>query len=232
MRKFEKIYNVDDYEVLTDTGWRDISKVCKTIPYDVYEVTLEDGKNLKCADDHILFSEGKEVFVKDINVGQAIDTDNEKSKCVSVENLKYEENMYDLQVEDHKYYSNGLLSHNTTTVGVYALWYALFHADKIVGIVSNKESSAKMILSRIQRMYKALPAWLKPGVEEFSKMFITFDNGSRMLISATSQDAFRGESINLLICLGGKNKIKVRDKITKEVKEISIELLYKELQNG
>jgi len=90
-------------------------------------------------------------------------------------------------------------SGKTTVVGVYALWYALFNSNKTIGIVSNKESSAKMILARIKNIYKSLPAWLKPGVEEFSKMFVTFDNNSRIIISATSEDAFRGETINLLI---------------------------------
>jgi hypothetical protein len=91
-------------------------------------------------------------------------------------------------------------SGKTTTVCVYALWYALFNKDKNIGIVSNKESSAKMILARLKRMWEGLPAWLKPGAAEYSKMFVTFDNGTRIFISATSADAFRGESMNLLIC--------------------------------
>jgi len=90
-------------------------------------------------------------------------------------------------------------SGKTTVVGVFALWYAIFHPDKNIGIVSNKEASSKMILSRIKRMYETLPPWLKPGVTEYSKTFTTFDNGTRILISATSPDAFRGESLNLLI---------------------------------
>ena len=72
--------------------------------------------------------------------------------------------------------------------------------DKVIGIVSNKESSAKMILSRIKRMYECLPMWLKPGVLEYQKTGIVFDNGTRMVISATSPDAFSGETINLLVC--------------------------------
>lgn len=89
-------------------------------------------------------------------------------------------------------------SGKTTSVAAYVLWYSIFHVDKTVGIVSNKESSAKMILSRLKRMYECLPPFLKPGVEEYSKTFITFDNHTRILISATSTDAFRGESLNLL----------------------------------
>lgn len=101
---------------------------------------------------------------------------------------------------DHRY--NVVLasrqSGKTTSVAAYVLWYSIFHEDKTIGIVSNKESSAKMILGRLKRMYECLPVYLKPGVHEYSKTFITFDNHTRILISATSPDAFRGESLNLL----------------------------------
>lgn len=76
----------------------------------------------------------------------------------------------------------------------------MFHDNKNIGIVSNKESSAKMILHRIKKTYEQLPPWLKPGVTEYSKTFISFDNGTRLVISATSADAFRGETMNLLVC--------------------------------
>jgi hypothetical protein len=91
-------------------------------------------------------------------------------------------------------------SGKTTVVGVYALWYAMFNRDKVIGIVSNKESSSKMILARIKRMWESLPSWLKPGVTKYAETFVSFDNGTRIIISATSPDAFRGESINILIC--------------------------------
>jgi len=197
-RKFEEIYNVDDYEILTDDGWKDIRAVCKTIPYDVWELKLVDNKNIKCADDHIVFSDSKEKFVKDLVVGDIIDTAEGISYVSECKNLMYQENMYDVQVDGQKYYSNGILSHNTTIVAAYVLWYAIFHKDKTIGIVSNKERSAKMILDRIRKSYEALPTWLKPGVTEYSKTFITFDNGSKIIIAATSADAFRGESLNLL----------------------------------
>jgi len=91
-------------------------------------------------------------------------------------------------------------THNTTIVSIYALWFAIFHSDKTIGIVSNKESSAKMILARVKRMYESLPVWLKPGVTEYAKTATTFDNNSRLIIAATSPDAMRGEAVNLLIC--------------------------------
>jgi len=91
-------------------------------------------------------------------------------------------------------------SGKTSIVAAYVLWYACFNTDKVVGIVSNKENSAKMILARLKRMYESLPMWLKPGVTEYQKTGIQFDNGTKIIISATSPDAFRGESINVLVC--------------------------------
>lgn len=91
-------------------------------------------------------------------------------------------------------------THNTTIVSAYVLWYAMFNKDKVIGIVSNKEKAAKMILDRIKRTYEQLPTWLKPGVTEYSKTFTSFENGTKIVISATSADAFRGETMNLLVC--------------------------------
>lgn len=88
----------------------------------------------------------------------------------------------------------------STIVAAYVLWYACFHENKVIGIVSNKESAAKMILSRIKRMYEQLPNWLKPGVTEYQKTGVQYDNGTKIIISATSPDAFRGETLNCLVC--------------------------------
>ena len=88
----------------------------------------------------------------------------------------------------------------TVTVSAFALWYALFNNDKTIGIVSNKEKSAISILSKIKIMYEELPAWIKPGVGEYPKTSIDFDNGTKIMVSTTSSDAFRGETLNILIC--------------------------------
>ena len=91
-------------------------------------------------------------------------------------------------------------SGKTTIVAAYALHYAIFNPNKNVGIVSNKESSAKRILDTMKRMYEALPVWLKPGVTEYQKTSVHFDNGTNLIISATTSDAFRGWPMNMVIC--------------------------------
>jgi len=85
------------------------------------------------------------------------------------------------------------------SVGAYALWYSLFNADKVVGIVSNKESSAIDFLSRIKIMYEELPDWLKCGVVEYNKKTIIFENGTIIVAGATSKNAFRGKTANIII---------------------------------
>lgn len=117
MKKFIKTFEVENYEVLTDTGWEDVEKLHKTIEYERYEVHLENGYLLKCADDHILFnSDLEEVFCKNICPGEKIFTDQGPLKVVSIIKTGIFENMYDLELKDgsnRRYYTNGFLSHNT-----------------------------------------------------------------------------------------------------------------------
>lgn len=90
-------------------------------------------------------------------------------------------------------------SGKSTTVGAYALWYSIFNKDKSIGIVSNKLEGAKDILHRIKIMYEELPTWLKPGVPEWSKTSVQFENGTKIMVAATSANSFRGRSVNTLI---------------------------------
>ena len=81
---------------------------------------------------------------------------------------------------------------------VVCLWYALFNRNFTVGILANKEQMAKEILHRIKTGYRGLPVWLKAGVPEYTKESVAFSNESRIMVSTTSEDSFRGQSINLL----------------------------------
>lgn len=87
----------------------------------------------------------------------------------------------------------------TTTMAVgYILWHILFHPDKRVGILANKEATAIEILSRIRIAYQNLPMWMQQGVIEWKKESMTLENGSSVRASSTSSSAIRGWSINVL----------------------------------
>jgi hypothetical protein len=84
----------------------------------------------------------------------------------------------------------------------FLLWFAIFHEDKTVLIVSNKNDNAMEMIARIRFAYESLPLWLKPGITEdgWNKHNVGFDNGSRIISQATSENSGRGMSISLLFC--------------------------------
>lgn len=84
----------------------------------------------------------------------------------------------------------------TITISIYLLWFAMFHDDKTVLVASNKFSNALEIMQRVQYAYEELPHWLKPGVSEFNKTSVVFDNGSRFFSQATTGDTGRGKSLS------------------------------------
>ncbi len=86
---------------------------------------------------------------------------------------------------------------STTTRG-YILWYALFHADKVVAILANKLNLAQEQLQQLRDSYLELPMWMQPGVNQWNKRAIQFTHGTRVICAATSADGIRGMSINLL----------------------------------
>lgn len=86
------------------------------------------------------------------------------------------------------------------TSAAFILWYAMFHFDKTILIASNKNSNAMEMVHRIKYAYENIPHWLKPGVLEdgWNKHSVGFDNGTRIVSEATSENSGRGMSISLL----------------------------------
>lgn len=89
-------------------------------------------------------------------------------------------------------------SGKTTTASAFMLIYAIYNNDKTVAIVANKQATAKEILERIKLMYDYIPMWMKPGIIEWNKNSIKFENGCKIIASATSSDSIRGQSIAVL----------------------------------
>ena len=116
-RKFVETWNIDNFEIETDTGWEDIRALHKTIPYLVYKISTKNGLELICADDHIVFLRDlSEIFAKDLKINDEIITKMGIDTIISVTNMNIYENMYDFELSDssnHRYYTNDILSHNT-----------------------------------------------------------------------------------------------------------------------
>ena len=202
-RKFIESFDVDDWEIDTDSDWQPISSIHKTIEYEVWEIVTENGAKILCADTHIVFDQNfNEIFVKDcVPDSTLIMTRLGPSKVKSVEQLLIKkENMFDITVcsDDHRLWTGDILSHNTTSVVTFILHYILFNETKVVGLLANKGETAREILGRVQLAYQHLPKWLQQGVIEWNKGSFVLENNSRVIAAATSSDAIRGYSINLL----------------------------------
>lgn len=204
-RKFQDVIVIDDgWEIETDTGFKPISKIMKTVPYEEWKLVLEDGFSLDAADDHIVFDQNmNEVFVKNLKINDLVQTKNGLKKVISCSTDNNYEEMYDIEVNDnnHRLYTNDILSHNTTCAAAFILWkisIAQKEKKETILVTANKLSQSQEILERIKYSYGLLPKWLVPGVVKNNERSMVFDNGSKILCRATTTDAGRGLSPTLV----------------------------------
>jgi hypothetical protein len=123
-------------------------------------------------------------------------------------------------------------THNTSCAAGYLTWRAMFVPDTIILITANKYLQALEIMARIRYAYENTPDHIRAGVTEYNKGSITFDNRSRIVARATSADAGRGISATLLYCLSGDTTVKIRNKITGIIEQISLEYLHDRLSKN
>ena len=151
-KKFTRTISLEDYEILTDDGFVDVKFLHETIPYEKWIIKLSNGYELECADDHIVFDEKmNEVFVKNLEVGDRIRTDAGNHIVISVKNTGILENMYDFELGDdsnHRYYTNGILSHNTELAKQLAKY--IFDSEDSLIRLDMSEFMEKISVTRIQ----------------------------------------------------------------------------------
>ena len=88
----------------------------------------------------------------------------------------------------------------TTTAAGYLLWRAMFVPDSIILIAAHKYAGAQEIMQRIRYAYELCPNYIRAGATSYNKGSIEFDNGSRIVAQATTDNTGRGMSISLLYC--------------------------------
>lgn len=230
MKKFKTIKTISDIDIKTDIGFVPLKNIMKTIEYDVYVVKFENGYELKCADNHIIIDEyDNEVFVKDVDVGTLIKTDDGLSTVSSIVKTDEKESMYDFQMEyHHKFYTNGVLSHNTTVVAAYLVHQMVFNEEYTIAVLANKMDSSREILSRMKLMYEELPWFLQMGVKTWNKGTIELGNKSKVISAAASSSSIRGKSVN---CVDVNTLVTVKNKETGVIEQITIDELELRLKH-
>ena len=86
----------------------------------------------------------------------------------------------------------------STTVVSYLLHYIIFNDNVNIGILANKASTSRELLSRLQLAYENLPRWMQHGILAWNKGNVELENGSKILAASTSSSAVRGMSFNII----------------------------------
>lgn len=151
-RKFIDTIEIDEWLVETDSGWSDINAIGKTVEYDEWILKTKSGLELICADTHIVFDDNlNEIFVKDLHKEDLIITKNGIDEVLSVVKTDKKSNMFDLQLNDenHRYYTNGILSHNS--MWLYNIASNAANQGKNVAIIT-VEMSQRKVMKRLAAM--------------------------------------------------------------------------------
>ena len=162
------------------------TKLVKT-PYQKEEYTPEQLMELaKCMKDPLHFIENH-VWIQHPTKGR-----------MYFHLFDYQRELIDAY-HNHRY-SIALISRQmgkSTAAAAYLLWYSMFNQDQTILIAAHKYSGAQEIMSRIRFAYELLPDYLRAGAVSYNKGSIEFDNGSRIIAQATTDNTGRGLSISL-----------------------------------
>jgi len=187
--------------VNTPSGYVPLLEVHKTKPYYIYYIETNGGLNLQSADNHLVVGEKNDlIFVKDLKIGYKIQTENGIDTIKLIKKEKYKLSMYDISIDsdDHLFYSNGIVSHNTTTIAAFFAWYLCFHTDRNLLILANKEKTAVEIVAKVMDVFRGLPFFLKPGIINTGATGMRLDNGCQLISQATTKTASIGFTIHVL----------------------------------
>lgn len=159
-------------------------------PNQELEYTHEQVQELKrCAQDPVYFIKKYVMIQHPVRGALPFDLYSYQEKMIRA----YQDNRYTVVLSARQ-------TGKSVTSAAYLLWYAMFNFDKTVLIAANKNANAMEMILRIRFAYENLPFWIKPGVKDdgWNKHEIGFDNDSRIVSTATSEDSGRGMAISLL----------------------------------
>jgi len=187
--------------VKTDYGNTPATEIVRTIPLQRYELLLENGNRIECADTHIVYCKNHTPkTILNLSINDEVITKNGLSRVKKVKKLFGKMSMFDLTINgpEPSYYTNNILSHNTVSAAIVLLHFVLFNNDKGVMIVANKGKTVIEIIRKIKDIYKLLPFHLKKGVINWNEKSIAFENGSRIQSENRTKEPSIGFTIDFL----------------------------------
>lgn len=160
----------------------------------------EDEEYKKCAMDEIYFVSNYVKFRNDRGFTTVTLRDYQEDILHMLGDEIWDEELNDVRLANSRIVLlQSRQTGKTTIVVSHFVWYLLFHADRNLLITANKEKTTKEILKKSMDVFKGLPYFLKPGIEEYSKTTLRVENGSSIRAVATTGDSATGDSINILL---------------------------------
>lgn len=190
-----------NFRVMSDSGWVDATDIHITQPYTIYDIELENGLSMDCADNHIVFDDSlNQIFVSNLFVGDLVQTGLGLSKVKKIQRKNCKLSMFDLTIDhpNHRFYTNGILSHNTINAAIAMLHFVTFNNDKNIMIVANIRGTTVEIIDKIKNIYIQLPFFLKSGIKNWNQQSMIFENGCRIKSAARSKTPAIGFTIDFL----------------------------------
>lgn len=139
-------------------GYLDVTHVCKTVPLPVWELKTT-RRSLVCAASHLVVlgdDSGECCPVERLAPGCTVVSEDGLEVVESVTDLHELRELYDLRVEgpDHVYFTNGILSHNSTGIGG-SLLYKLNMLDFYRALyIAPLKDQVKTFADRLQDMQR------------------------------------------------------------------------------
>lgn len=119
-----------DIKVKSDDGYRPIRDVDITKKDSKYLIiTTESGLSLSCSDKHLVWCDG-EVWLEcgKLEIDDRVKTVNGFESIKNIEHSSKNTDLYDIQVDGYRYYSNDIISHNSSLIE--SIDYSLFNKVK------------------------------------------------------------------------------------------------------
>lgn len=117
----------------------------------------------------------------------------------------------------------------STLVAGYSLWLMTFFDSKNILVIATTQNTAKNLVTKVRFMQNNLPRWLKVQETEDNRLSLKLKNNSQIVAASSSSDSARSFACSLLVmdeCLNFFSKITIKNKLTGEIKIISIGELY------
>lgn len=120
----------------------------------------------------------------------------------------------------------------STVMGALETWYIIFHPDHKTLVIAMTQKVAVQIVDKVKLIINNLPQWIRnkmPEIREWNQLSVGLANDSKIEAASSASNSGRSIAASRLIvdeCVLGTTKIKIRNKITKEVKEVNIEELF------